>query len=48
MPVEIEGETIWVECVPGGGGGRQEGGEGAIMMSMEDPEEIPKAVVKPP
>ena len=26
MPVEIEGETIWVECVPGGAGERQVGG----------------------
>ena len=25
MPVEIEGETIWVECVPGGAGDRQVG-----------------------
>ena len=25
MPVEIEGETIWVECVPGGAGERQVG-----------------------
>ena len=91
MPVEIEGETIWVECVPGGAGERQvgidfsafpecfeflcnhflkwylaglcwhidihdfhdtiilqDGGDGAIVLNMEDHEEIPKAVVKPP
>ena len=27
MPVEIEGETIWVECVPGGAGGERQVGE---------------------
>ena len=70
MPVEIEGETIWVECVPGGAGDRQvgqfflvavilhligfptvtlqDGGDGAIVLNMEDHDEIPKAVVKPP
>lgn len=45
MPVEIDGETIWVECVPGGQG---EGGADPIMMSLDDPDDIPKAVVKPP
>merc|ERR1719447_151125 len=48
MPVDIDGETIWVECVPGGGSGQQDGGDGAIVLNMEDHEEIPKAVVKPP
>ena len=46
MPVEIDGETIWVECVPGGQG--EGSGADPIMMSLDDPEEIPKAVVKPP
>ena len=38
MPVEIEGETIWVECVPGGAGERQVGGGiifiGSLSFSM--------------
>ena len=46
MPVEINGETIWVECVPGGGQGVQGGEtrqqqvqqdqEGGIMMEIGD------------
>ena len=35
MPVEIEGETIWVECVPGGAGERQVGHFfGSLCLSM--------------
>merc|ERR1719369_271034 len=35
MPVEINGETIWVECVPGGGQGVQ-GGEGRQQQPQPD------------
>merc|ERR1719369_309672 len=35
MPVEINGETIWVECVPGGGQGGQ-GGDGRQQQPQPD------------
>ena len=38
MPVEINGETIWVECVPGGGQGVQGGGENRQQQVQQDQE----------
>eukprot|EP00092_Neocalanus_flemingeri_P016495 GFUD01017849.1.p1 GENE.GFUD01017849.1~~GFUD01017849.1.p1 ORF type:complete len:1547 (+),score=557.86 GFUD01017849.1:282-4922(+) len=50
MPVEINGETIWVECVPGGGQGVpagegrqqqvQQDQEGSIMMDLGDSDSL--------
>ena len=38
MPVEINGETIWVECVPGGGQGGVQGAEGRQQQGQQEQE----------